>query len=215
MSLKQGLGLGQGLFRGIVLPRRVKIVEVGPRDGLQNEKLVLTPSTRVRLIQLLRAAGVMNIEAGSFVSPKWVPQMNGSDEVFKSLQLDQVSEFESTNFSALTPNAVGLTAALSAGVKEVAIFASVSDTFSRKNINCSIDESFERFKVVTRQAISNGVKVRGYVSCVWGCPYEGLQIRPHHVLSITQRLLDLGCHEVSLSDTIGTGASTCSTLLLL
>jgi hydroxymethylglutaryl-CoA lyase len=213
MSLKRGVSLQRGLsssvHRGMTFPHRVKVVEVGPRDGLQNEKVVLPPSTRLQLIQMLRAAGVLHIEAGSFVSPKWVPQMKGSDEVFLALQQDQVSDLSSgtPSYSALTPNVVGLTAALSAGVKEVAVFAAVSETFSQKNINCSIDESFKRFESVVCQALSHGLKVRGYVSCVWGCPYEGLQIRPQQVLSITQRLLDLGCYEVSLGDTIGTGES--------
>ena len=174
-------------------------VEVGPRDGLQNEKAVLSVDNKVTLVELLAKSGLSYIEAGSFVSPKWVPQMANSNEVF-----DKIERQPHTTYSALTPNMKGLEAALESGVDEVAIFGSASESFSQKNINCSIDESLARFDVVTRAALEKGMKVRGYVSCVMGCPYEG-QIAPQAVLNVSRKLLDMGCYEVSLGDTIGVG----------
>lgn len=181
------------------LPHRVKIVEVGPRDGLQNEPGELSVATRVELIEALADAGLTNIEAGSFVSPKWVPKMAGSDQVFAALRARN-----GVTYSALTPNMQGLQAALAAGVKEVAVFGAASEAFSAKNINCTIAESLERFKPVARAALDAGVVVRGYISCVVGCPYQG-DIAPGAVVEVAQQLLDMGCYEISLGDTVGVG----------
>jgi len=180
-------------------PPSVKIVEVGPRDGLQNEKTSLDAETRVELITQLTNAGLSYIEAGSFVSPKWVPQMAGSDKVFEQLPVDAA-----TTYAALTPNMQGLERAMQCGVKEVAVFAATSQSFSQKNINCSIAESIERFKPVAREALSAGLAVRGYISCVVGCPYEG-EVDIESVAQVAQQLLAMGCYEVSLGDTIGVG----------
>ena len=180
-------------------PPSVKIVEVGPRDGLQNEKTSLDAETRVELITQLTNAGLSYIEAGSFVSPKWVPQMAGSDKVFEQLPVDAA-----TTYAALTPNMQGLERAMQCGVKEVAVFAATSQSFSQKNINCSIAESIERFKPVAREALSAGLAVRGYISCVVGCPYEG-EVDIDSVAQVAQQLLAMGCYEVSLGDTIGVG----------
>ena len=180
-------------------PPSLKIVEVGPRDGLQNEKTSLDTETRVELITQLTNAGLSYIEAGSFVSPKWVPQMAGSDKVFEQLPVDAA-----TTYAALTPNMQGLERAMQCGVKEVAVFAAASQSFSQKNINCSIAESIERFKPVAREALSAGLAVRGYISCVVGCPYEG-EVDIESVAQVAQQLLAMGCYEVSLGDTIGVG----------
>ena len=180
-------------------PPSVKIVEVGPRDGLQNEKTSLDTETRVQLITQLADAGLSYIEAGSFVSPKWVPQMAGSDKVFQQLPVDTA-----TTYAALTPNMQGLERALQCGVREVAVFAAASEGFSQKNINCSIAESIERFKQVARAALSAGLAVRGYISCVVGCPYEGA-VHVESVAQVAEQLLAIGCYEVSLGDTIGVG----------
>ncbi len=180
-------------------PPSVKIVEVGPRDGLQNEKTSLDTETRVQLITQLTDAGLSYIEAGSFVSPKWVPQMADSDKVFEQLPMDAA-----TTYAALTPNMQGLERAMQCGVKEVAVFAAASQSFSQKNINCSIAESIERFKPVAREALSAGLAVRGYISCVVGCPYEG-EVDIESVAQVAQQLLAMGCYEVSLGDTIGVG----------
>lgn len=177
----------------------VKIVEVGPRDGLQNEKQPIDVETKVGLIERLLAAGVTNVEAASFVSPKWVPQMAGSAEV-----MARVPRRPGVRYSALTPNDKGLEAALAAGCDEVAVFGAASEAFSQRNINCSIDESLERFRSVLATALRHRVPVRGYVSCVLGCPYEG-PVAPAKVAEVAQRLLDMGCHEISLGDTIGRG----------
>lgn len=180
-------------------PKRVKIIEVGPRDGLQNEKTAVDVDTKVALINRLTEAGLRTIEAGSFVSPKWVPQMAGSDQVF-----DQLPMHTAITYSALTPNIQGLERAIACGVREVAVFAAASESFSQKNINCSIAESIERFKPLTEEALANGLRVRGYISCVLGCPYEGT-VDVEAVSAIANQLLDMGCYEVSLGDTIGTG----------
>lgn len=180
-------------------PPSVKIVEVGPRDGLQNEKTSLDTETRVQLITQLADAGLSYIEAGSFVSPKWVPQMAGSDKIFQQLPVDTA-----TTYAALTPNMQGLERALQCGVREVAVFAAASEGFSQKNINCSIAESIERFKPVAREALSAGLAVRGYISCVVGCPYEGA-VHVESVAQVAEQLLAIGCYEVSLGDTIGVG----------
>jgi hydroxymethylglutaryl-CoA lyase len=180
-------------------PKHVRIVEVGPRDGLQNESATLSVATRVALVEKLVAAGLRHVEVGSFVSPKWVPQMAASDGVFATL--DRRSD---TTYSALTPNMRGFENALAANVTEVAIFAAASESFSQANINCSVLESLERFRPVIAAAQANRIPVRGYVSCVLGCPYEGV-VSTEAVLSVTTALVDMGCYEVSLGDTIGTG----------
>ncbi|MFH7766222.1 hydroxymethylglutaryl-CoA lyase [Acinetobacter sp. BSP-28] len=176
----------------------VKIVEVGPRDGLQNEKTPLTLDDRKNLILDLMKTGLQSIEVGSCVSAKWVPQMADSDALFASLPQDP-----NIQFSLLTPNMKGFESALAVGCKEVAVFTAASESFTRKNINCSIDESFEKFANVMAAAKANDIKVRGYVSCMVDCPYEGA-IGPKQVVKVTQRLLEMGCYEVSLGETIGT-----------
>ncbi len=181
------------------MPDQVKIVEVGPRDGLQNEKAAVTTEQKVRLIALLGKAGLTAIEAGSFVSPKWVPQMADSGEVF-----DRMEKRAGVDYPVLTPNMKGLEAALAHGAKEVAIFGAASESFSQRNINCSIAESLERFVPVCARALDEGVRVRGYISCVLGCPYEGA-VDPAAVAAIAKRLMAMGCYEISLGDTIGTG----------
>ena len=183
----------------MTIPTAVRIVEVGPRDGLQNEAKPISVATRIELIERLAKAGVSHIEAGSFVSPKWVPQMSASDEVFKGL-----ARQDGVTYSALTPNLQGLEAAIVSGVKEVAVFAAASEGFSQKNINCSIAESLSRFKPVMQRAAEENIPVRGYVSCVLGCPYEG-NVAPNQVLAVSASLMEMGCFEVSLGDTIGTG----------
>ena len=177
-------------------PNAVKIVEVGPRDGLQNEAVSLDIATKVELIERLASCGLKNIEAGSFVSPKWVPQMAGSDEVF-----NQLGASESV-YTALTPNMRGLERAMECNVKEVAVFAAASEAFSEKNINCSIDESLAKFEAVIQKASMANIRVRGYISCVAGCPYQG-DVDNHRIKDITSALLSMGCYEVSLGDTIG------------
>lgn len=176
----------------------VKIVEVGPRDGLQNEKTPLTLDDRKNLILDLMKTGLQAIEVGSCVSAKWVPQMADSDQLFAGLPKDP-----NIQFSLLTPNLKGFEAALAVGCKEVAVFTAASESFTRKNINCSIDESLEKFADVMAAAKANDIKVRGYVSCMVDCPYEGT-IDPKQVVKVTQRLLEMGCYEVSLGETIGT-----------
>ena len=191
-----------------MLPSKVSIVEVGPRDGLQNETLNLSAAQKIELINLLSKTGLKRIEAGSFVSPKWVPQMANSDEVFQALP-----SRTDVQYSALTPNLRGLETAIDAGVKEVAVFGSASEAFSQKNINCSISESLKRFEDVFQLADKNNIKVRGYVSCVMGCPYQG-DISPKAVTQVSKALLDMGCYEISLGDTIGAGTPRATSLLL-
>ena len=176
----------------------VKIVEVGPRDGLQNEKQALSIEQRLRFINDLINAGLKSIEVGSCVSAKWVPQMAQSDELFKLLP-----QRNDLNLSLLTPNLKGFEAALAVGCKEVAVFTAASESFTRKNINCSIDESLERFSEIFQAAQANNVRVRGYVSCMVDCPYEGA-IDPKQVVNVVKRLHDMGCYEISLGETIGT-----------
>ena len=180
-------------------PSSVTVVEVGPRDGLQNEAVTVTTEQKKRFIELLSQTGLSRIEAGSFVSPKWVPQMAGSGEV-----LSQVQRKKGVRYSALTPNERGLDDALASSVDEVAVFGAASETFSQKNINCSIADSLQRFEPVISRALDANIPVRGYVSCVLGCPYEG-HIHPEAVAKVTTALLEMGCYEVSLGDTIGTG----------
>lgn len=181
------------------LPQRVRLVEVGPRDGLQNESRPVSVNDKLQLVHDLADAGVSYIEAGSFVSPKWVPQMAGSAEVFAGIQ-----RRDGVTYAALTPNLRGFEAALAAGVKEIAVFAAASESFSQRNINCSISESLDRFLPVMEAARLHGISVRGYVSCVLGCPYEG-DIAPSQVAAVANALYAMGCYEVSLGDTIGTG----------
>ncbi|QKE63294.1 hydroxymethylglutaryl-CoA lyase [Aquipseudomonas campi] len=183
------------------LPHHVRLVEVGPRDGLQNEKQPISVADKVRLVDELSAAGLGYIEVGSFVSPKWVPQMAGSAEVFA-----QIQRKPGVVYGALTPNMQGFEAAVAAGVKEVAVFAAASESFSQKNINCSISDSLQRFVPIMDAAKQHGISVRGYVSCVLGCPYEG-EVAPEQVASVAAELFAMGCYEVSLGDTIGTGTA--------
>ena len=180
------------------LPTSVRIMEVGPRDGLQNEKMALDADQRVGLIRALATAGVKNIEVGSFVSPKWVPQMADTDTVVsKTRDID-------ANLSVLVPNPRGMEQALVAEVKEIAVFTATSEAFCLKNTNCSVDESLERIKVVTEQALAAGMRVRGYVSTVLDCPYDG-PMDAQRCADISKQLIDMGCYEVSLGDTIGKG----------
>jgi hydroxymethylglutaryl-CoA lyase len=178
---------------------RVRIVEVGPRDGLQNEKQDVPTATKLELIERLTVARLRDIEATSFVSPKWVPQMADQAEVMRGLK-----RRPGVNYPVLTPNLKGFEAAVAEGAREVAVFAAASEGFSRKNINCSIDESIDRFSPVVEAAKRLGVKVRGYLSCVVACPYDGA-IAPEKVAHVAGRLFELGCYEVSLGDTIGVG----------
>ncbi len=180
------------------LPKAVRIVEVGPRDGLQNEKAVPL-AAKIALVDALAAAGLRTIETGSFVSPKWVPQMADSAAVFAG-----INRQTGVRYSALTPNLQGYQAARAAGADEVAIFGAASEAFSQKNINCSISESLARFAPVMAQAKADGLPVRGYVSCVVGCPYQG-DVAPAEVARVAKALLDMGCYEISLGDTIGVG----------
>lgn len=188
--------------------KHVKIFEVGPRDGLQNEDDIISTEEKIRLIDALSDLGFKNIEATSFVSPKWVPQMADSTDVMAGIKRNIT-----VRYSALTPNLQGFEKALDANVDEVAVFASASETFSQKNINCSIAESLERFEPLLERARRHNIPVRGYVSCVVGCPYEG-EIKPQSVASVSQALFDLGCYEVSLGDTIGIGTPETTTKML-
>ena len=186
-----------GLFAAV--PPEVTIVEVGPRDGLQNEAVLVPVADKVALVEALAETGLPVVEAGAFVSPKWVPQMAGSEEVLRA-----VTKRPGVRYPVLVPNLKGLEAALAAGAEEIAVFGAASETFSQKNINCSIVESLERFRPVAEAALAQGVRVRGYVSCVLGCPYEG-EIAPAAVARVAVALHAMGCFEISLGDTIGTG----------
>lgn len=189
------------LSLGSNLPSRVRIVEVGPRDGLQNEPTPIATATKVSLIHQLVDAGLTYIEAGSFVNPKWVPQMADSAEVFESL-----TQNAGVTYAALVPNLKGAERAIGSGANELAIFAAASEAFSQKNINCSIEESLNRFEEVIALARAASVPVRGYISCVLGCPYSG-KVDPLLVADIAERLLAMGCYEISLGDTIGVGTA--------
>ena len=178
---------------------RVRIVEVGPRDGLQNEREPVPTATKLELIGRLADAGLRDIEATAFVSPKWVPQMADHAELMRALP-----RRPGMRYPVLVPNLQGLEAAVAAGAEDVAVFAAASESFSRRNINCSVDESLARFEPVLARAAALGVRVRGYVSCVLGCPYEGA-VAPGRVAEVAARLAALGCHEISLGDTIGVG----------
>jgi hydroxymethylglutaryl-CoA lyase len=183
----------------VTRPTDVHIVEVAPRDGLQNERAVLPVAIRVAFIEALAAAGLRTIEAGSFVSPRRVPQMAATADVLKGLSLAQ-----SVSLPALVPNARGLADARAAGAKTIAVFAAASETFSRQNIGRGIEESLTDYGAVARDALSSGMAVRGYVSCVLGCPYEG-KVPVSRVVSVASALADMGCYEISLGDTIGVG----------
>lgn len=191
-----------------MLPREVRMVEVGPRDGLQNEKETVPTEVKVRLIEMLAEAGLTTIEAGSFVSPKWVPQMADTAAVMAA-----VPRRSGVSYPVLVPNMKGLEGALASEATEIAVFGAASETFSQKNINCSIDESLERFAPVVAAAREAGVKVRGYISTVIDCPYEG-PVAPSAVADIARRLLRMGCYEISLGDTIGTATPGRIQLLL-
>lgn len=182
-----------------MLPKKVTLVEVGPRDGLQNEATLLSAAAKVQLIQDLARAGLTVIEAGSFVSAQWVPQMANTSEVMQSLSLDT-----DHRYPVLVPNLRGLQDALSVGCQDIAVFAAASETFSQKNINCSIDESLTRYKAVIHQALAAKLRVRGYVSCVLSCPYEG-DIALAAVTRVASALYEMGCYEISLGDTLGVG----------
>jgi hydroxymethylglutaryl-CoA lyase len=181
----------------MTLPNQVKIVEVGPRDGLQNEKEIIPLAVKIELVDRLTRAGFSNIEAASFVSPKWVPQMATSAEVMAG-----ITRKPGVIYSALVPNLKGFEAALAAKAGEVVIFGAASEAFSQKNINCSIAESIERFRDVAREAKSHGIRLRGSISCSFGCPYQG-EVAPDSVADVVQRFRDLGCDEIDIADTIG------------
>jgi isopropylmalate/homocitrate/citramalate synthase len=183
----------------MTLPQKVKVVEVGPRDGLQNEPDLVPPEVIIELIERLAAAGLPVVEVGAFVSPKWVPQMADSDRVLAGLRRQP-----GVAYPVLVPNGRGLEAALAASAQEIAIFGAASETFSQKNINCSIAQSLARFAPVAETARARGLKVRGYLSCVLGCPYEG-PVEPARVAEVAEALWRLGCYEISLGDTIGVG----------
>ncbi len=180
-------------------PQRVKVVEVGPRDGLQNESTPIDTDTKVEFINGLSDTGLSVIEASSFVSPKWVPQLADADEV-----MARITRKTDVSYPVLVPTIKGLERALAAGGKEIAVFSAASEAFSQKNTNCSIDESIERFRPVIARAQEEGVRVRGYISCVLGCPYEGA-VDPQRVAAVARQLYGLGCYEISLGDTIGIG----------
>ncbi|WP_419796959.1 MAG: hydroxymethylglutaryl-CoA lyase [Terasakiella sp.] len=183
----------------MTLPKKVKIVDVGPRDGLQNEKEIVPTDAKVELIHRLADAGLPVVEAGSFVSPKWVPQMGDSAEIMKT-----ITRKAGVSYPVLTPNMKGFEGAMAVDAQEVAIFGAASESFSQKNINCSIAESLARFKPIMTAAKENNIAVRGYVSCVIGCPYEG-DIAPEKVAEVAAKLYEMGCYEISLGDTVGVG----------
>lgn len=186
----------------------IKIVEVGPRDGLQNEKKIIPLKHKKILVERLVDTGLKVVEVGSFVSSKWIPQMANTSELFSNLDFRLDS-----SYPCLVPNLNGLNQALKVNVKEISIFTAASESFTKKNINCSIEESILRFQDIVKKAKKNDVKIRGYISCVVGCPYEGL-IKPERVAYISKKLLDLGCYEISLGDTIGVGTPNSIQLML-
>ncbi len=183
----------------MALPKKVKIVDVGPRDGLQNEKEIVPTDAKVELIHRLADAGLPVVEAGSFVSPKWVPQMGDSAEIMKT-----ITRKVGVSYPVLTPNMKGFEGAMAVNAQEVAIFGAASESFSQKNINCSIAESLARFDPIMGAAKEKNIAVRGYVSCVVGCPYEG-DIAPEKVAEVAAKLYEMGCYEISLGDTVGVG----------
>ena len=181
------------------MDEKISIFEVGPRDGLQNIKNEIPINRKIELIDILSATGIKKIECGSFVSAKWVPQMRGTDQIFQ-----EILRKNGVKYTALTPNLKGFENAMNVKVDEIAVFAAASETFSQKNVNCSIAESLERFEDIFKKAKQKKIPVRGYVSCIVECPYEGI-VKPEKVLEVTSRLLEMGCYEVSLGDTIGKG----------
>lgn len=183
------------------LPKSVKLVEVGPRDGLQNERDTIPANIKIELVDRLTAAGFVNIEAASFVSPKWVPQMATSGEV-----MEKIVRQPGTIYSALVPNMKGFEAALAARADEIVIFGAASEAFSQKNINCSIAESIERFREVAKATKDQGLRLRGSISCSLGCPYQG-DVTPEAVADVASRLRDIGCDEIDVADTIGVGTA--------
>ena len=191
-----------------MLPETVRIVEVGARDGLQNEAVLIRAETKIIFINMLTEAGLQTIEAGAFVSPKWVPQMADTDKV-----LAGITQKAGVSYPVLVPNEKGMQAAINAGVREVAVFAAASESFSQKNINCSIEESLARFAPVMQMAKDADIRVRGYVSCVLGCPYEG-GVAPEAVVPVAAALFKMGCYEISLGDTIGAGTPVKTRTLL-
>ncbi|MBH1961146.1 MAG: hydroxymethylglutaryl-CoA lyase [Rhodocyclales bacterium] len=192
----------------MTLPSKVRLVEVGPRDGLQNEKQLISTDIKVELIHRLALTGLHTIEATAFVSSKWVPQMADAAAVFAAIQ-----PLPGVAYPVLTPNQQGFEVAIKAGAKEVSVFSAASETFSQKNTHCSISESLERCRVVVEAAKVQRIKVRGYVSCVLGCPYEG-EIKPQAVAEVARALFAMGCYEVSLGDTIGTGTPEKTKLMI-
>lgn len=178
---------------------KVKIVEVGPRDGLQNEKIIISTEIKIELIERLANAGLKNIESASFVSPKWVPQMGDASQVMQGIKRQR-----DVTYSALVPNLKGMQWAIDTGVQEIAIFTAASEAFCQKNINCSIAESLDRFAGIVDLAKQHNIAVRGYVSTVLGCPYQG-DVAPEQVATLTKQLFEMGCYEISLGDTIGVG----------
>lgn len=190
------------------LPKQVTIVEVGPRDGLQNEPKFISTKQKIELVNLLSVSGLKNIEVTSFVSPRSIPQLADNIKV-----LEEINKPKEVNFSALVPNIKGMELAVASGLKEVAIFTASSETFNQKNINCSITESIDRFKPVMLVAKKNNIRVKGYISCALGCPYEG-SVSPQKVLDVIHKLLDIGIDELDLGDTIGVGTPKQTILLL-
>ena len=181
------------------MDKKISIFEVGPRDGLQNIKNEIPINRKIEIIDILSTTGIKKIECGSFVSAKWVPQMRGTDQIFQ-----EILRKDGVKYTALTPNLKGFENAMNVKVDEIAVFAAASETFSQKNVNCSIAESLERFVDIFKKAKQKKIPVRGYVSCIVECPYEGI-VKPEKVLEVTSRLLEMGCYEVSLGDTIGKG----------
>lgn len=192
----------------MAIPEKVKIVEVGARDGLQNEATPVPVDVKIGLIERLADAGLSVVEAASFVSPKWVPQMAGSSEVFTG-----INKKPGVSYPVLVPNVRGLESALEAGVEEIAIFGAASESFTQKNINCSIEESIARFSDVVKIAQQENLKIRGYVSCTLGCPYEG-DIAVEKVAEVSAKMLDMGCYEISLGDTVGVGTPLKAQLMI-
>ena len=190
------------------LPAKVKLVEVGPRDGLQNEPETISTAVKIELIDRLAGSGLQSIEVGSFVSPKWVPQMADTADVMAGLAVR-----DGVRYGVLVPNMQGFEAARSAGAKEIAVLAAASETFSRNNVNCSIAESLNRVRPVCEAAKAEGIAVRGYVSCVLGCPYKG-EIEPQAVAWVAKELMEMGCDEISLGDTIGQGTPAAAQRLI-
>ena len=182
-----------------MIPEKIQIVEVGPRDGLQNEKEWVPTETKISLIEKLADAGLTKIEATSFVSPKWVPQLKDAHEVFTGIK-----RISGVSYPVLTPNMKGFERALEADAKEIAVFSAASETFSQKNTNCSIEESINRFRPVLEEAQKNNIPVRGYISCVLGCPYQG-HVPVEDVINLAAKMIEMGCFQISLGDTIGAG----------